>query len=254
MLAVSAGAVLVPGVVAGGTRVSVVRDGRVEPGGVTLGGFPRGIAVGAGGTWVATSPLSVDDAGGAVLWQIRPARRPHRIVLPGRILGSVALGGGSVWVTNDDYLGRVFEVGARTGTLTRTIAVGGLATGVATSPGAVWVTLADRDLLVRIDPSTGRVVARIRVGTDPSAVVTAAGRVFTANDNGGTVSEVDARSNQVIARATHVGPRASALAALDIADPGRRTSIGLPSTPLALARIRRGLAIVTPQGLIVRRE
>jgi DNA-binding beta-propeller fold protein YncE len=193
-------------------------------------------------------------------------------VLPGRILGSVAVGGGSVWVTNDDYVGRVFELDARSGTLTRTIALGGLATGVATSPGAVWVTLADRDLLVRIDPSTGRVVARVRVGVDPSAVVTAGGRVFTANDNGGSVSEVDVRSNRVIERAIRVGPRAIALAAtatrvyvvsdprhlaivaFDIAHPSRMTRIRLPSRPLALAPIGRRLAIVSPKGLIVLRR
>jgi hypothetical protein len=270
-VAMGEGATFVAGLRAG-TRsaIVVVHDGRVART-VPISGDPAGAAFGAGSAWVATSAWQVRGRfGHALLWRVRTSgRRVQRIVLPGDITGAVAVGAGAVWITNGDYDGRLFRVDPATARLTATIPLDGLASGVATTPGAVWVTLSNRDLLERIDPSSGRVVARIPVGRGPFAVAAAGDRIWVANDGDGTVSEIDARSNQIVAKAIQVGLRAFAIAAsgtrvwvvsntrrhtvvsFDRRAPRRCTSVRIAAAPQGLAVAGHRVALITPSALHV---
>ena len=69
--------------------------------------------------------------------------------------------------------------------------------GIAAGAGAVWVTSLLDDSVSRIDPATGRIVARIRVGRGASAIAVGPGAVWVADSLAGAVSRIDPRDNSV---------------------------------------------------------
>jgi YVTN family beta-propeller protein len=255
-LARGGGESFVAGLRPGGRRsaIVVVRAGRVVRT-LPITGDPAAAGFGLGSAWVVTGSWQVRGRfGPALLWRVRPSGRGvRRIVLPGLAAGGVAVGEGDVWITNGDYRGRLFRIDGASGRRLTTIPLDGLASGVATTAGAVWVTLSDRGLLERVDPSSGRVVARVRVGRSPFAVAAEASHVWVANESDGTVSEVDAGSNRVVAT-IRVGPRAFAIAASRarvsvVSDYRRHVIVSFdPSAPGRQTRVR---VAVAPQGLVV---
>ena len=54
-----------------------------------------------------------------------------------------------------------------------------------TGAGSVWQTDYENDALLRIDPVTGKVVASIPVGSQPTGVAVTAGSVWVANEHSG---------------------------------------------------------------------
>ncbi len=83
---------------------------------------------------------------------------------------------------------------------TRTIEVGGLPNAVAVGESGVWV-VRDGVRLVRIDPLTGTVAARVGVGDEigsdrPCGVAVGAGAVW-ATTRGGSVARVNPQTNRV---------------------------------------------------------
>jgi YVTN family beta-propeller protein len=63
-----------------------------------------------------------------------------------------------------------------------------------------------------MDPRSNRPVARIRVGAGPAAVAVAGSTVWVANLDDGTVTRIDARTNQVVGKPLSVGGRPVAVA------------------------------------------
>jgi hypothetical protein len=55
----------------------------------------------------------------------------------------------------------------------------------------VWVTLPDKDELLRIDPADGSIVAEIPVGAGPRFLAVGEGGVWVQNNRDGTVTHVD---------------------------------------------------------------
>ncbi len=117
----------------------------------------------------------------------------------------VAVGYGAVWVSGfgrltklDPASRRVIEVVSTPGTEDYSQVAVGLR--------AVWVT-ADGGRLYRIDPATGRVVARIAIGGPIQGVGTGAGSVWVTRIAGehGDLIRVDAATNHVVS-VTKVGP------------------------------------------------
>ena len=53
------------------------------------------------------------------------------------------------------------------------------------------------DTVVRLDPSTNRVTATIRVGVNPLSVAFDSGSVWVANYGDGTISRIDPDTSQV---------------------------------------------------------
>ena len=80
------------------------------------------------------------------------------------------------------------------------------------SPGTLWVS-SERGTIVRIDPVTGTVTARIKVGSNPLATAWIDGELWVPNIDSDTVSIIDPATNAVReTRKVGDGPAAIALA------------------------------------------
>ena len=88
---------------------------------------------------------------------------------------------------------------------------GGRPTGAGFAFGSVWVATWD-GFVVRVDPKTRRVVARVAVGQAPLAAQSGFGSVWVTNSEDGTVSRLDPVDNSVLATIP-VGPKPFQLAA-----------------------------------------
>jgi streptogramin lyase len=86
------------------------------------------------------------------------------------------------------------------------ISVGRGAGVPAAGAGAVWVPVTGNGTVARVDPASGAVTARVRVGPETSgpgdldSAVFEGGAVWAASDAGGTVARVDPATNAVTAR------------------------------------------------------
>ena len=95
---------------------------------------------------------------------------------------------------------------------------------------------ASGDSLVRIDPRTNRVVARVAVGSDPRALAADANGVWVANHDG-TVWRVNAHTDRVISRSPAYGAPADLailpanIAAFGRSSPGGAVVANGPSNP-----------------------
>jgi YVTN family beta-propeller protein len=133
---------------------------------VGVGNEPSGIAVGAGGVWVA------DDLDNTVT-RIDPKTNGVIATIPvGRGASGIAAGESGVWVaeTLDDAVARIDP---ETNSVTTTIPVGVAPTGVAVGAGAVWVANGGDGTVSRIEPRTDRASATIDVGQSPQALAVA---------------------------------------------------------------------------------
>ena len=74
-----------------------------------------------------------------------------------------------------------------------------------TGAGSVWQTDYENDVLLRIDPVTRKVVARIPVASAPAGVAVTEGSVWVANEHNGSVQRIDPATNKVVATIP-VGP------------------------------------------------
>jgi DNA-binding beta-propeller fold protein YncE len=72
--------------------------------------------------------------------------------------------------------------------------------GVAVGEGSVWVTEYEPGYLVRIDPATNKIVARIHVGPHASHVLIQDGSAWVLDDLGIALIRVDVASNKVADR------------------------------------------------------
>jgi DNA-binding beta-propeller fold protein YncE len=191
--------------------VSSERDGtltRLDPGSgepvgepVRLGRGVAGVAVGGRWLWV-TNPrrgqlLRLDLESGRVLQTIAVGGAP----------GPIALGGGRVWIADEDGAG-VTAVNAEGGRVYRR----GLAPQAAplrlgVGAGGLWVSSASSGNVRRIDLGSLRVDPAIAVGRGPAGVTVANGLVWVANSRGDTVTKVDPSIHSVLGDPIEVGGR-----------------------------------------------
>jgi streptogramin lyase len=146
---------------------------------IRIGPSPIDIAAGDGSVWVvvARAALRLDPASGRVT-----ARVPEP---DGADFRHVAVGGGSAWIA--DLEGEITRVDARTAKKLAELEVGEAPLGIAADRQAVWVTRPGegRGEVVRIDPRTNRVAARIGLAHDaPGPVAVAAGSAWVVNTTG----------------------------------------------------------------------
>jgi YVTN family beta-propeller protein len=71
--------------------------------------------------------------------------------------------------------------------------------GVLVAPGAVWVALSREDSVIRIDPASGAVVAKVPTGSRPLAMVELAGSLWVRNEKSSSVTRIDETTNKVLA-------------------------------------------------------
>lgn len=84
------------------------------------------------------------------------------------------------------------------GDLEGTVDVGEFPRGLASGAGSLWVADQESGSLLQVDPSTFQVQARIPVGLGPTGVAIAGGFVWVANTDGRTVSVVDPEAQKVV--------------------------------------------------------
>ncbi len=156
---------------------------------VPVGNHPSGVAIGGGAVWVinaADGTLTRIDIGSG---QAAPAK-----ALDGSPTG-IAFGDGSAWVSVGSS-GTIFRFDGGTGQLLRQINdVGTGIAGAAFGANALWVANKLDDTIVRIDPVTNGVAARIPVGKGPEAVAVDGSTVWAANTVDHTLTRIDAASN-----------------------------------------------------------
>jgi virginiamycin B lyase len=201
------------------------------------------LAFGAGSIWVANDNGTVN--------RVDP-RFAHVVADTIRVAGEdaglrgAAVGAGAVWVpiANPGALARIDVATSR---VTATIPLGRPLrdpVGVTVTEDAVWVTCCafeaagrPRGKLIRVDPASGKVAARITLPEDPLAVAAARGEVWVATEEGGAI-QVDPASNRV-AKVFRGGARGAAQTlavaadgAVWLANPGDGTVTRLdPSAP-----------------------
>lgn len=159
-------------------------------------GYVYDVAVGEGAVWVTSH---------AGLYRIDPATGAAVNVLPHDYLFRVALGHGAVWITTGE--GRVLRVDPGSNTVTAEIDVGaGPVTSLAVSEDAVWVSAASD--LVRIDPATNEVVARLRSQRGFGDVAFGEGAlwVIAGANKEGEVWRIDPETTEVLKRVPLANP------------------------------------------------
>jgi hypothetical protein len=178
------------------------------------------LAAGEGAVWVLERP-TLHGRGRLVALDPRTLRPRGAPTVVGRVPVALALGTGAVWVAN--YLdGTLTRIDARTRRQpSPEVAVGLEPQDVAVGAGAVWVTVVgptrrgpggtEQPLgpgtLVRADPRTGKVVARVRIPANPGALSVSGHSVWIlgGRNPGRSIREwtlltrVDARTNRVLA-------------------------------------------------------
>jgi DNA-binding beta-propeller fold protein YncE len=167
---------------------------------IIIGRGASGIAPGAGSLWVVNS-------GDATVSRIDP--RSHRVIgtisIGGRNLNRVVVSHGSVWVVDDDYDtsrgGQLIRIDAATNRVVGRTFLGKNMCGMfdlAVGLGSLWVTADSQGRVLRIDPATGKVIARIPVKGAPIAPIVVQGMIWVANEGQGVVREwrIDPSTNQ----------------------------------------------------------
>lgn len=179
---------------------------------VAVPGSTELLAFGSGSVWVA-SPLT------GIVARINPGSSTvsGSIHVPARrgALKEIAVGEGALWISSNDIVADqygVFRIDPASGKLVAKIRLRLGAQGVAAGEGAVWVANPLGDTVSQIDPSTNRVVRTIRIGKDPIAVAAGEGAVWVTNYMDGTVSRIDPERGRVVAT-IRVGPNPDRIAA-----------------------------------------
>jgi DNA-binding beta-propeller fold protein YncE/predicted Ser/Thr protein kinase len=198
-------------IAAGGSGVWVTseRDGTLthldpDSGGVVgapfrLGPGVAGVAVGSRWVWVTVPRrgdlLAVAPGSGKV------SRRIH----VGGAPGAIALGGGRVWVADEDGAG-VTAVDAEAARVERRgLPPQAAPLRLAAGAGGLWVSSAATGTVRRIDLGTFGVGEAIPVGRNPAGVTVADGLVWVANARSSTVSRVDPSIHQLLGDPIEVG-------------------------------------------------
>jgi hypothetical protein len=158
-----------------------------------LGAPPVALALAHSSVWVVVET----ETRAAQLWRLdaKTGRRSTSLVIgrAGPDIGAVAATAASVWAAAGNH---VIGLDPSRPGRTRRVRVPGTVTGLAAGFGSVWVTTvgSERDFLLRLDPVTLSVRARIRTaGGD--ALESALGSVWVAG--GGVLARVDPRTDRI---------------------------------------------------------
>jgi DNA-binding SARP family transcriptional activator/streptogramin lyase len=213
----TAGSIVVLLAAVGAIAVAVTRDESAS-----LASVPAGIAIVDAETGALVARVSeaeipvpaevVSGNGNFWVWNLNPYSLVEISPRTGEVLkriGSPFSGdvgwflpeGESVWFTGTQQLVRI---DAREGravdryTLAATSHRLGLA-GIARCGGSLWVASPGKNLVLRVDPTTGKIEARIPT-KDPGAVACGAGGLW-ATSNGIGLDRIDPRTNTIVATA-----------------------------------------------------
>lgn len=182
---------------------------------VAGGAVGLALILAAGGLWlwkpwqppalasVAENSVGVIDVERSeVIGEIEVGERPS----------GIAVGDGSVWVTNAGA-NTVSQIDLETGAVVTRIAVGRSPVGIAVAEGSVWVANSGDQTITRINADIGQVVGEpIQVGNGPTAIAAVGSVLWVANATDSTIVSVEAQTAEIVHR-TGVGAGPIALAA-----------------------------------------
>jgi YVTN family beta-propeller protein len=163
---------------------------------VTIGPGADHVA-GGGGIWATNSAsgavLKIDPTSNAVSPIASLTPPPH----------AIAAVNGTLWVTTSSGgpLVRIEPGGGPSQTRTTNVPVDTQLAEVAADANGVWASAPTAGQLMRVDPKTNQVVARVDVGSSPDSVAIGEGGVWVANRlDAGTVTRVDPAGDRVVTR------------------------------------------------------
>jgi virginiamycin B lyase len=119
------------------------------------------VVVGEGAVWVAGEGFGLGGRWSGAVWRIDPDT-DEVLATEGEFgsgVSAIATGAGAVWVVFD---GTLFRIDAAANRVVSTIPVG-LVEGLAVGRGYVWAANHEGGFVLRIDPATNQVTARINV-------------------------------------------------------------------------------------------
>jgi DNA-binding SARP family transcriptional activator/streptogramin lyase len=194
-------------------------------------GTPSAIAVGQRATWIGdglhNSVLEVDHRAEHVRRAVRLGAPPHALTFAGNALwiadgfdgklqrlsrgqvsrpfrptptsqGRLALTPGAGSLWIASQDGLVVRIDPRTRRVQARIHVG-LSNDLVFDATGIWLAAATQDALLHLDPLTNRVVSTIPIGGIPQAVTTGAGSIWATTPAGNRVWRIDPRHNAVVA-------------------------------------------------------
>jgi DNA-binding beta-propeller fold protein YncE len=166
------------------TRIDAGTD-RIMGAPIDLGKGVAAVAVGGGSVWVTDARtgelLRVDDETARVTQRIKIGGHP----------GPIAYGGGRVWVADTEGAG-ITAVNTKGGRVVRRdLAPHAAPLRLASGAGGLWVSVAERGTVRRIDMSSFAVSKPIPAGRRPTGITVADGLVWVADTRGASVTRVD---------------------------------------------------------------
>ena len=187
---------------ADGLVVVDARSGRIDDAN-HLAGTPGAMATGGGSAWLADADnnavLRIDPATGTVTDRIPVDNDPS----------DVAFGDGALWA-GSTVAGTIARIDPATGTVTQNLKLGVTESALAFGLGSLWVADPNDRALIRIDPDTGN-KRRISLPDEPTDVAIGPAGLWVASHGGGTVTQLDPRSNHIL-QTVPVVPGPAALA------------------------------------------
>ena len=173
---------------------------------IPIRNYPLGVAIGGGSAWVSTHRDSI-------LYRIdvKTNRVVSRIDIGQNACGQVGFGFGRVWVGHCDTATSVVVIDAATEQVVGKVPAWPLV--FVFGVGSVWMTgdLGDTGEILRLDPKTLQVQARITAGHGATPFLTPTG-VWSLNTEDGTVSRIDPATNKVTKTMRYGEPGDSAAA------------------------------------------
>lgn len=149
---------------------------------IRVGTSPSGVAVGQGSVWVT-------NAGDGTVSRIDPGTNEEsQLLRAGSSPTGIAVGDGALWIA-DSIGGALLRVDPVTEAV-EAVPLAGLPSGVAFTPGAVWVSVSPNSV-ARVDPTDRNVVLTQQVGSGPTAVVAAFSSIWVANHLDATVTRLE---------------------------------------------------------------
>lgn len=146
------------------------------------------VATGAGAVWIAAPVQVLDDPAvpDAAGWIGRLDARTQKLtIVPVRDdrPAAVAVGGGAVWAAGARTL---WKLSTSSGRIVKSAHFGAFVGAVASTPGAVWLSLPNAGRVLRLDPATLRIRTTIVTGLSSGATPFALGRgrLWVATDKG----------------------------------------------------------------------
>jgi serine/threonine protein kinase len=171
---------------------------------VDLSSDPYDVAVGEGAVWIVANASGARTGGQLIAIDPRSGRvsetRPSATTLVG-----LTTGHGAVWVLEDG--GAVLRrVSPRVLNTIADIPVGTGSTAVVADSAAVWVANGDTGRLLRIDPSSNRIVRQIAVrASNGVSLAAGGGAIWWIDKDRGMASRIDVERNRTVGSPLRLG-------------------------------------------------